>query len=55
MNEILGSSFGQWCNLVGYVYVHGIMDGEAAPKLEKGSGEGQKTEKKQKPFQIYLV
>jgi hypothetical protein len=31
------------------------MDGEAAPKLEKGLGEGQKTEKEQEPFQIYLV
>jgi hypothetical protein len=46
LNEILGYSVGQWCNLVGYAYVHGIMDGEAALKLEKGSGEGQKTDKK---------
>jgi hypothetical protein len=55
MNEILGSFVGQWYNLVGYAYVHGIMDGEAAPKLDNDSEEGQKREKEQEPFQMYLV
>jgi hypothetical protein len=55
MNEILGSFVGQWYNLVGYAYVHGIMDGEAAPKLRKGSGEGQETGQEREPFQMYLV
>jgi hypothetical protein len=31
------------------------MDGEVAPKLDKDSKEGRKTEKEQEPFQFYLV
>jgi hypothetical protein len=54
LNRTAASLSGPWYNLVGYAYVHGIMDGEAAPtRNQVSAGELEKKQRRRKS--LYAV